>query len=313
MPSPFVGRAGTTLTRHGQPFRFTGVNSFVLLGCGTQSELLDDRQLDELFAGLRPASVVRLWLFPGSDLLRFDRIVASARAHGQLVLPTLSDGPGDCGESGKDVGWLRTGYRKTYLPWVRRVVAEYAHETSIAMWDLINEPPGTDLPALRAFIDEVGAQVHALDRHHLVTVGTSLPSEYGGVDGYHYLASSAGIDVLSLHEYDQTPSASGHLFEVLPVLGQTSKPLVIAEFGVSASPTGDPAQRTPNGGTCLSLAQRADLVAAKLRDDLAQPEVAGALYWSYTAERRTDCVLNTTAGDSLLDVIHSVPLWPPFG
>ena len=309
--SRFVGRQGKNLTYDGDWFRFSGVDNYVMLGCGTSAQQISTPQAqDAFFAGLRAHSVTRLWLFKGANLGQFDSLLAAAARHGQFVLPTLADGVGGCGESVKDVAWLRSGYKGDYLTWLRTVAQRYKASPTIMMWDLINEPPRTDPTALRAFIDDAGAILHSVDPNHLVTVGTNLPSEYQGTTGYGTIFSSPQIDAVSLHEYDQLPSASHHLAEALATATAVNKPVIIGEYGVFASPNGDPNTKSANGSPCLSFAARATLVRAKLADDFKQPGVAGALYWSFTANTHSECSLETFAGDSLMSQINAADLYP---
>ena len=311
LSSSYVGRQGTTLTLNGDWFRFTGFDNFVMLGCGTDAQgITTAAQQEAYFEGLHARSVTRLWVFQGTDLKAFDQVLAIAAQHDQLVIPTLADGVQGCGESPKDAEWFRTGYKTSYLPWVRTVVSRYKSSTAVMMWDLINEPSGSDVTALRSFVDAAGALVHSLDPNHLVTVGTNLPSTYGGVAGYNTIFSSPQIDVVSLHEYDQVPSVSQHLADVLATVKATGKPVIIGEYGVVASPTGDSSVVTENGGKCLSYSARVTMVKAKLADYLRRVGVAGALYWSFAENKHTDCALETFPGDPLVDAINAADRYP---
>ena len=304
----YVSRWGTALLLNGQRFRFTGFDSFVMMGCGYSYENLDAAGRDYYFAHLRPNSVTRIWLFPGTNLAQSDAIVASAKKYNQRVVFTLTDGVGGCGDTVKDQSWFASGYKGAYLNWIRTVVPHYANSPTVAFWELINEPENVDNGTLRAFFDTAGGLVHSLDHHHLVSSGTQPPWAYGGEAGYQYISASPGIDIMSMHEYDQVPAASGHLADALTAARADGKPLFVGEYGVVASPGGDTAYNTGNGGICETFSQRAAMVAAKLKSYFSHPEVAGALYWSYKNNAHSDCNLDTFAWDPLMTVIHNIPL-----
>ena len=300
----FVSTAGTQLFLDGRPYRFLGFNSYVMLGCGNPEERLGAPERAEFFAGLRPRSVVRLWVFPGIDLREFDQVIQDASRHGHKLVATLTDGRGGCGDTEKGPDWYAGGFRGEYLTWIRAVVPRYRDEPAIGMWELINEPGEAEPETLRAFMDEAGALVRSLDDKHLIGSGTLQPASYGGVAGYLHISASPAIDVLSLHEYDQVPEASGHLGPALETARALGKPLMVGEFGLYASASGadGPEQE------CLTYDERQRVATAKLRDYLDEPEVAGVLYWSYTRARPLECALNLTKDDPLVHVVRTLPL-----
>ena len=307
-PSAFVTRWSMALYANGRNFRFTGFNSYTMMGCGYADENLGTAARNAYFASLRPDSVTRIWLFPGTDLTAADAVVASARRYGQRVVFTLTDSVGGCGDPVKDQSWFAGGYQGAYLNWIRTVVPRYRDNSTIAFWELINEPSNVDNGTLRRFFDTAGGLVHSLDHHHLVSSGTQPPWAYGGEAGYQYISASPGIDIMSMHEYDQVPRASDHLADALVAARAVDKPLVIGELGVVASPGGDGGYATGNGGTCESFYGRAILVANKLKAYLSHREVAGALYWSFKNNAHSDCAMDTFRSDPLNWVIHVVRL-----
>ena len=313
-PPQFVTRNGTQLAVDGKPFRFVGFNSYVMLGCGDPDEVIDAQARDAFFAGLRPGSVVRVMMLPGASTAATDAVVASAAKYGQRLVVALSDQYGDCGDLKKDAAFYAGGYRGAYLDWVRTIVPRYRDSPTIAMWELVNEPKTRDLAALRAFFDDAGGLVHELDPNHLLSSGTALPDGLGGRDGFEQLMSSRAIDVVSFHEYDAVGDVSPHLADVLDVAQKVDKPVLVGEWGLYASPSGNGRE---SQGQCFDLADRASTGQAKLTAYLAVPEVAGVLYWSYTANgiqpSDTECSYSTTQGDPLIGVIHDVGIPPSQG
>ena len=197
---------------------------------------------------------------------------------------------------------------------MRTIVPRYRDSPTIAMWELVNEPKTRDPGVLRNFFDDAGGTLHQLDPNHLLSSGTALPDGLGGTDGFADLMASPAIDVVSMHEYDSVADVSPHLGDVLDVAKKVEKPVLVGEWGLYAG--GDGA-KPPSASQCFSVDGRASVAKGKLAAYLAVPQVAGLLYWSYTAagvqQSDTDCSLSTTQGDPLVGVIHDMGIPPSQG
>jgi hypothetical protein len=85
-----------------------------------------------------------------------------------------------------------------------------------------------------------------------------------------------------------------------------SKPLILAEAGVFASPSGDATQEL-EGRVCISWAERRDVLGSWFEAALAA-RVAGVLVWNYLPVARGTCAYSTHDSDPLFQVIHDTPL-----
>jgi len=83
------------------------------------------------------------------------------------------------------------------------------------------------------------------------------------------------------------------------------KPLLVGEWGLNAGPPGD---RDEDGVGCHTVEERYQVAKSKLAAYLDTPVVAGALYWSYTAEENSICKLSTTRRDPLVELIRNIPI-----
>lgn len=333
---------GDQLILGGRPWHFTGINSFgaatsyaTNLGCG--GEVAD---LPGLFRGLRADSVVRFWAFQALgwnnktdhghiDFAGIDRVVAAAGAAGQRLILTLSDQSGTCDDGHwHDQAWYDGGYRtrtddyhaglgdRSYLDWVRLIVARYAGNPAVAFWEPVNEPEASDCHgatgsacygayrtcpdsgevSLRRFFDEIGAEIHALDPGGLVSAGF-IGRKQCGVNGggFDRIAASAQVDLLTYHDYsgaDETMPPD--LRDRVDAARRDGKPLAIEEAGVAAGPR------------CRSPQERADLFAAKMRAAFAAG-IVGYLPWTMQAATE-DCGFMVSPQDPLLGVLHDSPL-----
>ncbi len=306
-PSEYLSADGDQLLLGGEPFRFLSLNAFTLTGCGNPDELFDAAALDDFFASLRPRSLVRTYAFENQDLAAIEAVIHAAASHEQLLNLVLADTNGGCGAAGikKDEAWFASGFRSTYLPWVRELVAREKTQPSVGMWELVSSPLDIRIETLRAFYDEVGGVVHELAPNQLVSSGTHGVWAYGGADGYARLHESPGIDVAGFRDYAQEPGAPPNLQGALDALGG-SKPLMLAEAGVFASPNGD-ATQVLEGRVCLAWNARRDVLASWI-DAAFQTRLAGIDIWNYLPVRRQTCEYSTHKSDPLFALVHDAPL-----
>jgi hypothetical protein len=337
----YLARRGTHLVLGGAPYRVVGLDAYELAsywgsnaGCGG---MVDDSALDAFFASFPPGSMVRIWGFQGSmatnpvtrqrDWTGLDRVVAAAQRHGDLLVVSLANQPGDCDDGHwKDRAWYAGGYRNvypgngytiatvSYWDWVHEIVTRYRDSTAIGMWELVNEPEATDCSlganvsncyghqicpdsyaataAMRAFFDTVGNEIKHIDPHHLVESGVLGGAQCGWVGaGYTAAQASSGIDVVSVHEYFESPTLSSDLRSHLAAARSLGKPLLVGELGVHAA---------DGNSSCRSIAARSDLLTQKTRNALAAG-AAGVLIWDWIEETPpSSCSYDVTPSDLVL-------------
>lgn len=318
-----ITRAGSQLLLDGAPYRFTGVNAFQLAtfwsvnaGCGQQAS---DTDLDALFGGLRPNSVVRFWAFQSlatnrlsgaEDFTGLDRVVAAAERHQQRLILTLGNHWSECDGPAKPTEWYAGGYqvatpgaRTSYLEHVRAVVGRYRSSPAVGFWEPVNEPEVAcgATAELRGFFDAVGAEIRSLDPVHLISSGTIGSGQCGtsGAD-FEYVHASPGIDIANYHDYGfDTVALPGDQWNGLAVriaqAERLQKPLIVGEVGIEA---GD--------GCATSRAQRRDLLAAKF-DAQFGAGVRGILPWVWTTNTPS-CTHDLRPDDPALALVHDYPL-----
>ncbi len=356
VPVGVIGASGGNLTLNGQIYRFTGVNAYEIAtdwgsnaGCGAD---VTDAQLDQFFASLRPDSLVRFWAFQGTmatdvntgqlDWGPLDRVFAAAAAHGQRLIPVLTDQGGTCdGNHWQDPDWYNGGFEQvfddpsptngvnltplSYGNYLQAIVNRYKDSPALGMWEPISEAEASTCPpqdeplrcsgnqtcpdeaaaarSLRSFFDVVGAEIHSLDPAHLVENGL-LGGGQCGTSGsdYQYVSASPGVDVLSYHDY-YGPSE--------PVGGDQWNGLAV-RFS-QASAVGKPiiggeAGIVAGSGTgCLSGVERATDVSNKIQ---AQVEAgsSGVLVWNWVPTLTQACSYDVAPGDPVLTVLTTAPL-----
>ncbi|MCW2500615.1 MAG: beta-mannosidase [Frankiales bacterium] len=329
--SGFVTRSGGELKLNGAPYTFSGLNAYSATtvwgtnaGCGP---MMSTAQLDAMFAGLKPNSVVRIWAFQElvthqktrkRDWSPLDRVLSSARAHNQRVIPSLANHWGDCDDAIRHTkAWYDGGYKQvvrnqpqSYWNYVQAIAKRYRNDPTIAMWELINEPETpTDTSGsckdehasavtLRTFFDTVGARVKAAAPSHLIESGVVGDGQCGASGGdYSYVHASPQIDVGSFHDYGndsvQIPGDKWNGMQTrLDQLKALGKPMITGEVGIKASDTA--------GGCKTTLAGRASLLQRK-RDGQSARGVKGFLVWNYMPTNDGSCNYETvTAGDPVL-------------
>jgi hypothetical protein len=177
-PTGVISAGGGQLLLNGRRYRFVGVNAYeigtqwtVNAGCGPE---LSDSQLNELFASLPPASLVRFWAFQGTmatnittkhiDWAPLDRVFAAAAAHGQFLIPVLAGQSGSC-DSGHwaDAAWYDGGFADvfnddpattdgrgltplSYWGYLHAIVNRYQDSPALGMWEPMSEAEASTCP-----------------------------------------------------------------------------------------------------------------------------------------------------------------------
>lgn len=310
--STYLSTSGMRLMRNGAVYRTVGFNAAGMAGCLDGGVAYSDAMLDAYFTSLRPGSLTRTWAFLGTDTAILDRIVAAAERHDQLLILSLADGAGFCGESDgrsggegthKTFAWYDGGYRNAYLPWVETVAWRYRRSSGIGMWELINEPRGdseddlivTDA-MMRAFFDESAETLKRIDPIHLVESGTL--AEYGeGTADYVLVHGGPDIDVASVHEYDYDWEMSREILshQVTAVWNQMeslNKPVIVGETGIGSAPDA--------ACSFTSITRRAEDFEKKY-DAYMELGISAVMVWNWAATGpRDDCASFTVHPDDPL-------------
>lgn len=317
-----VAASGTQLTVDGQPWRFVGYN----MPCA-QPFLLTTAQLSFVFASVASnsgANTVRVWFFqhnggPG-NWAPFDRIVAAAQADGIRLIPTLVNEYATCEANPpitvpKTLAWYQGGYMQagdgyplSYHDFAVQVAAHYAGNPTIAFWQLVNEAAAPTLEAngqstcdeqaaahaIRSFADNMTNAIHAVDPHHLVSLGT-LGGDQCGTNGSDYQYVHAGaINLCEFHDYtftftplanDTDPDGLAARLHQCKTLG---KPFFVGEAGIIANVQPAPAPEpttcdpwptcSPTPVTYATLDLRAQLFQEKIAAAFAAG-VSGYVVW----------------------------------
>jgi mannan endo-1,4-beta-mannosidase len=312
-PSPYVQRSGTQLVLNGEPFVFTGFNfaNFGTDGPGWAS-------LATIAAS--GSNVVRAWWFQTQSVVSgainfttMDGFVAAATANGIKLIITLTN----AGDEACNLAWyqgayasaIASGHVVTYQSWVQQVVARYANNPTVMMWQLANEGQAstdgtgetTAFNAMLAFANAMGAIVKGLAPNQLLNLGNILGFNGGGHqwggssqsdlppypptvgrDDYQLLLSCPYLDVGDYHDYGYPHSPLGRPNPTLSIQGALTigaavgKPIMVGETGIdwlNESTFNPPI--SPN-----TLAARAPLFQAKFVGQLAAG-VVGVLIWSW--------------------------------
>lgn len=125
---------------------------------------------------------------------------------------------------------------------------------------------GAVVVELAASYDRMGAAAHQIDPTQLFSSGTVAPYAVGGADAYRDVTSSPGVNIASVHEYDETEAESNHGPETRAAPG--GKPVIVGESGIRAGP-----------GCATGFATRAQRVQAKTQAYLSRG--SGALAWAW--------------------------------
>ena len=219
-------------------------------------------------------------VYGDATFAHFDQVVAEAKARGlRLVIPLVNNWD-DFGGMDQYVAWtggtthddfytlqackdLYKAYVAHFLNHVSTLSGvAYKDEPAIMAWELANEPRAqtAGVAVLDGWINEMSAYIHSIDARHLVSTGeegfyngrTGFSGYvYGGAQGTDFIANNAhpGIDLVTMHLYpdawnladlDALDWINVHVDDARYALG---KPVMLGEFGKTASTTADTAVR----------------------------------------------------------------------
>jgi hypothetical protein len=270
-PIPAITVQGDQILRGGEPWWFLGYNSFVWSGdCGNDDEKMTVADVEQWFSEMRHDGhgAVRLFFYDGWDIDRLDAAVESAKRHNVYLTITLDDAIGGCGENDKDAGWFADqAERDVYQAHMEMLLERYRGETTFAWFEFFNEPSYED-GALREFFDEMGKAADAVDPDRLFSSGTVAPYWLDGEENFAEVHESPGVDIASMHEYDEGEVESNHGAGVRA--NSAGKPVIVGEYGITA------------GEGCGSgFDSRADRIADKAEAYTSIDGYVGAFAWAW--------------------------------
>lgn len=315
---------------------YQGLSDFpVNIGCGTTINDLDSAfaalrpgSVVRVWATQFQAINRNTWTL---DWAPFDRFINAATRHQVRLVMTLGEQAGVCDDGHwKDQDWYRGGYHQafddahrgaspySYWDWLHLVVPRYDTNPTIAFWEPLNEPqtancnpgfqgegcyghgycPDGNAELLRDWLTTIGGEIHRLAPSQLVSSGTIGTGECGAWRQYYaMMASSPGVDVLTVHDYDPSP-LNPTMAQHIDQARDAGKPIVWEEVGTDATPPG-------GNGCAKNVSDRADLFTTKIRTLFAHPEVAGFLAWNWIEQRGNGCDLEIGPHDPLITTLNT--------
>jgi hypothetical protein len=283
--SGFVTRSGTQLMLGGASYRFKGLNIYQANVRDTVSSTYNCNggsgappYVDQSLSLIgNAANAFRSWFFQAQattsgvrDWTAFDQTLSVAASHNVKVVVVLASESGACElpNSGlaKDYAWytggyktsITPGYTQAYRDYVHDVATRYAGNTSILMWQLMNEAAVGGCPsesagasALRSFTDDMTTMIKGIDANHLISLGTglqggcgySLSGMTGGVNDYQYVHASSNLDFCEYHDYN-VPTIPLFTLEAneMTACAADGKAFFVGEMGIDQTDTNRPSE-----------------------------------------------------------------------
>jgi len=215
----------------GQPYVFVGLNATSLMDEG-----LPEAELPAILDTLQSwgVTMLRIWVKPGWDLDRLERLLDLSQPRGIRYVVTLQDY-----YHYKDLRWFSTYYVTEDLPHIELVVTRFRDRPEIAIWEVMNEPwcgasGEVDDPdcyrILYAWAVETTGLIKQLDPCRPISLGTMgarhLPIEH---QAYRDLGAIETVDLLSMHRVPGDWYTEPLELDIARELG---KPIMLGEVAV---------------------------------------------------------------------------------
>ncbi len=344
-PSKFLETSGTQLRLLGKPYTFTGINAYNIAGkkgrtagCGGYID-----NPDELFAAIRPNSIVRFWGWQGAmvtnmktkqpDWSGIDRVLQSAKKHNQRVIISLGDQAGTCDDGiWKNKEWYESGYKEvnntsgltplSYWEFVQLFVSRYKNSQTIAMWELINEPETADCVdgyTGRQCYGHQRCTDHAAAAKSLRNFFDTVGGRIKEIDPNHLIESGVigggqcGADneyYSYLHESPAIDVASYHDYNApdkeMPGDQWNGLAMRLKQMKKIGKPLiiGEAGiLAQDNTSECISFTQRKDKLAAKMKAQF-EAGIVGYLPWNWSSDNAGVCNFDIPPEDPLMKVLR---------
>ena len=208
-----VHREGNTLVQDEKEIRLIGVNATWL----TRGSDFPEKKEDEVLSFLsKYVNCIRVWVFPGADLDKLQRLLDLGAKYDLLfgiTFQTFQELP-EYARFGQT--WFDKDYKRTYLPFVKEVVGRFKDSPRIAYWQLMNEPNPWGWPwgwkskgieIFERWIKDVAAEIRALDPCHPISIGLIRVDKVGNNvrpdEWFKKIHTSTEADLVTAHVHKQ--------------------------------------------------------------------------------------------------------------
>ena len=229
----FVCSSNNRLAIGQDPVRMVGANSYGILagylgiGTVTGNTASEKRLPDAATCGLQ---IIRFWLdvAPSDYWFRLtyskftqdndhqayftalDRFIADARANNIRLIPVLSSAFDQWTKTGNGDNFWQVGSKTNlaFKQWTNAIVSRYSNNSSIAWWEVANEPnyaakkglSRADTPTLVSWGQDIYSYVKNIDPNHLISGGFS---NTGNLDIAEFGQLNKPFDIASMHIYER--------------------------------------------------------------------------------------------------------------
>jgi hypothetical protein len=314
--SGFVTALGTSLMLNGQKIQFIGFDAPGMFGGCWDGNNFTTSEMDNYFSRLPSNGLTRIFAVEPAGTTLIRTIVNEAAKYNQHLILSLSEDGSECNDtdgapngagSGKTETYYESGWRGQYLTWINTIVPLFKDSTTVAMWEIANEPfhsgaTGSQLglSTMENYMNGAAAAIRANDPNHLIETGLADPGSCGGASNYTAVQSGSDIDVICFHDYAWDYEGKAELstnFSVAQAAAvQLNKPFIAGEAGVEGG-----AGCTPSTG--LSLSDRMSYLILKTNDYMSGG-IGAVAFWDYERES-PGCAYEILQGDPLIAAVQN--------
>lgn len=235
----------------GTPVKFAAFNANQIGGVGGEwGDTFSEAELNKIFAAFPKKSAVRVSAWPDSDIAQMQLATKVAGKYDQKVIFTLAEGQQWDEIKADSDEFFKEGYKKSILPWIKKVVPLFEKDTNIFAWEVMNESGGiggdVKPETMFSFHADIFKTIRDIDKNHLVSTGRHHCFNGSGWGEENCERINKLADFGSAHDYSEREidSKDGSYIDekvvnTVKTIKRLGKPVYVGEVAIRGGDKGD--------------------------------------------------------------------------
>lgn len=238
-------------TTGGEPVKFAAFNANQIGGVGGEwGATFSEAELNQIFAAFPKKSAVRVSAWPDSDIAQMQLAAKVAGKYDQKVIFTLAEGQQWDEIKADSNEFFKEGYKKSILPWIKKVVPLFEGDPNVFAWEVMNESGGiggdVEPETMFNFHADIFKTIRNIDKNHLVSTGAHHCFNGSGWGEANCERINKLADFGSVHDYSERENNSKDgsyidekVVKTVKIIKRLGKPVYVGEVAIRGGDKGD--------------------------------------------------------------------------